>query len=198
MANLPRYLLDETSDFLRACREAFWELADRAEQTRERLRVRREQAALARREASICRQLGRMGFELMEDGVSLTRTPEIAAFIEDMARLAADQKQMERRLAGELSGMAGSDWRRLSRQFEAGECVLTLIRVAADAPGCGRSPTIDTPAGLCIAVKHGDELRQVSGGLTCQPDDILFVATPTSAVSQWESWAGGTSTTFVD
>ena len=198
MTNIPRYLLDEASDFLRAFREAFWELADRAERTRARLRVRREQAALARREAVICGQLGRMGFALMEDGVSLIRTPEVAALIEDIGRLAADQQQKERRLAGELSEMAGFDWRRLSQQFEAGECVLTQIRVAPDAPGCGRSLTTNTPAGLCVAVKRGDELRQVSGGLTCRPDDILFVATPTSAVPQWESWAGGTSTTSVD
>lgn len=198
LTNIPRYLLDETSDFLRAFREAFWELADRAERTRTRLRVRRDQAALARREAVICGQLGRMGFALMEDGVSLTRTPEIAALIEDIGRLAADRQQKEHRLAGELSEMAGFDWRRLSQQFEAGECVLTQIRVAPDAPGCGRSLTTDTPAGLCVAVKRGDELRQVSGGLTCRPDDILFVATPTSAVPQWESWAGGTSTTSVD
>jgi hypothetical protein len=191
-------LLDETSDFIRAFREAFWELADRAERTRARLRVRREQAALARREAVICGQLGRMGFALMEDGVSLIRTPEVAVLIEDIGRLAADQQQKERRLAGELSEMAGFDWRRLSQQFEAGECVLTQIRVAPDAPGCGRSLTTNTPAGLCVAVKRGDELRQVSGGLTCRPDDILFVATPTSAVPQWESWAGGTSTTSVD
>jgi len=198
MTNIPRYLLDEASDFLRAFREAFWELADRAERTRARLRVRREQAALARREAVICGQLGRMGFALMEDGVSLIRTPEVAALIEDIGRLAADQQQKERRLAGELSEMAGFDWRRLSQQFEAGECVLTQICVAPDAPGCGRSLTTNTPAGLCVAVKRGDELRQVSGGLTCRPDDILFVATPTSAVPQWESWAGGTSTTSVD
>ena len=198
MTNITRYLLDEASDFLRAFREAFWELADRAERTRARLRVRREQAALARREAVICGQLGRMGFALLEDGVSLIRTPEVAALIEDMRRLAADQQQKERRLAGELSEMAGFDWRRLSQQFEAGECVLTQIRVAPDAPGCGRSLTTNTPAGLCVAVKRGDELRQVSGGLTCRPDDILFVATPTSAVPQWESWAGGTSTTSVD
>ncbi|OGW62529.1 MAG: hypothetical protein A2638_05945 [Nitrospirae bacterium RIFCSPHIGHO2_01_FULL_66_17] len=191
-------MLDESSDFLRAFREAFWELADRAERTRARLRVRREQAALARREAVICGQLGRMGFALMEDGVSLIRTPEVAALIEDIGRLAADQQQKERRLAGELSEMAGFDWRRLSQQFEAGECVLTQICVAPDAPGCGRSLTTNTPAGLCVAVKRGDELRQVSGGLTCRPDDILFVATPTSAVPQWESWAGGTSTTSVD
>ena len=194
LTNLPRYLLDETSDFLRACREGFWELADRAERTRARLRVRREQVALARREASICRQLGRMGFELMEDGVSLTRTPEIAALIADIGRLAADRQQMDRRLAGELSEMAGFDWRRLSRQFEAGECVLTSLRVAPDAPGCGRSPTADTPAGLCVAITRSGELLQVSGGVTCRPDDVLFVATPTSAVPQWESWAGGTST----
>ena len=198
MINLPRHLLDETSDFLRAFREAFWELADRAERTRARLRVRREEAALARREAVICGQLGRMGFALMEDGVSLIRTPEVAALIEDIGRLAADQQQKARRLAGELSEMAGFDWRRLSQQFEAGECVLMQIRVAPDAPGCGRALTTNTPAGLCVAVKRGDELRQVSGGLTCQPDDILFVATPTSAVPQWESWAGGTSTTPVD
>jgi hypothetical protein len=191
-------LLDETSDFLRVFREAFWELADRAERTRARLRVRREQAALARREAVICGQLGRMGFALMEDGVSLIRTPEVAALIEDIGRMTADQQQKERRLTGELSEMAGFDWRRLSQQFEAGECVLTQIRVAPDAPGCGRSLTTDTPAGLCVAVKRGDELRQVSGGLTCRPDDILFVATPTSAIPQWESWAGGTSTTSVD
>jgi hypothetical protein len=191
-------LLDETSDFLRAFREAFWELADRAERTRARLRVRREQAALARREAVICGQLGRMGFALMEDGVSLIRTPEVAALIEDIGRMAADQQQKERRLAGELSAMADFDWRRLSQQFEAGECVLTQIRVAPDAPGCGRSLTTDTPAGLCVAVKRGDELRQISGGLTCRPDDILFVATPTCAIPQWESWAGGTSTTSVD
>ena len=198
MTNIPRYLLDETSDFLRAFREAFWELADRAERTRARLRVRREQAALVRREAVICGQLGRMGFALLEDGVSLIRTPEVAALIEDIGRMAADQQQKERRLAGELSEMAGFDWRRLSQQFEAGECVLTQIRVAPDAPGCGRSLTTNTPAGLCVAVKRGDELCQVSGGLTCRPDDILFVATPTSAVPQWESWAGGTSTTSVD
>lgn len=198
MTNIARYLLDETSDFLRASREAFWELADRAERTRTRLRVRREQAAVARREAVICGQLGRMGFALMEDGVSLIRTPEVAALIEDMRRLAADQQQKERRLAGELSEMAGFDWRRLSQQFAAGECVLTQIRVTPDAPGCGRSLTTDTPAGLCVAVKRGDELRQVSGGLTCRPDDVLFVATPTSAVPQWESWASGTSTTSVD
>jgi len=135
---------------------------------------------------------------LMEDGVSLIRTPEVAALIEDIGRMAADQQQKERRLAGELSAMAGFDWRRLSQQFEAGECVLTQIRVAPDAPGCGRSLTTDTPAGLCVAVKRGDELRQISGGLTCRPDDILFVATPTSAIPQWESWAGGTSTTSVD
>ena len=198
MTNIPRYLLDETSDFLRAFREAFWELADRAERTRARLRVRREQAALARREAAICGQLGRMGFALMEDGVSLIRTPEVAALIEDIGRMAADQQQKERRLAGELSAMADFDWRRLSQQFEAGECVLTQIRVAPDAPGCGRSLTADTPAGLCVAVKRGDELRQISGGLTCRPDDILFVATPTCAIPQWESWAGGTSTISVD
>lgn len=198
MINLTRYLLDETSDFLRAFREAFWELADRAERTRARLRVRREQAALAHREAVIYGQLGRMGFALVEDGVSLIRTPEVAALIEDIGRLMADRQQKERRLAGELSEMAGFDWRRLSQQFEAGECVITQIRVAPDAPGCGRSLTTDTPAGLCVAVKRGNELRQVSGGLTCRPDDILFVATPTSAVPQWESWAGGTSTTSVD
>jgi hypothetical protein len=147
--NITRHFIDETSDFLRAFREAFWELADRAERTRARLRVRREQAALARREAVICGQLGRMGFALMEDGVSLIRTPEVAALIEDIGRMAADQQQKERRLTGELSEMAGFDWRRLSQQFEAGECVLTQIRVAPDAPGCGRSLTTDTPAALC-------------------------------------------------
>ena len=198
MINLPRYLLDEISDFLHASREAFWELADRAERTRARLRVRREQAAVVRREVVICGQLGRIGFALMEDGVSLIRTPEVAALIEDLGRLAADRQQKERRLAGELSEMAGFDWHRLSQQFAAGECILTQIRVAPDAPGCGKSPTTNTPAGFCVAVKRGDELCQVSGGLTCQPDDILLVATPTSVVPQWESWAGGTSTTSVD
>lgn len=165
---------------------------------RARLRVRREQGALARREASIHRRLGRMGFDLIEDGVSLVRTPEIAALIEEIGRLAADQKRTEHRLAGELSETSGFDWRRLSRQIESGACALTLIHVAPDAPGCGRSLTIDTPAGLCIAVKRGDELRQVSADVTCRPDDILFVVTPTSAIPQWEVWTGGTSTTSVD
>src|SRR3972149_4682139 len=135
--NITRHLLDETSDFIRAFREAFWELADRAERTRARLRVRREQAALARREAVICGQLGRMGFALMEDGVSLIRTPEVAVLIEDIGRLAADQQQKERRLAGELSEMAGFDWRRLSQQFEAGGGGLLQIRAGPQAPGGG-------------------------------------------------------------
>lgn len=198
MVKFTSYLGDEISVFVRSIRDAFWEVADRAERTRVRLRIRQEQCRLAEQEASLYRQLGFMGYGLLKDGVSVRPTPDTTRMIEEVTQLEAEQLAHEHRLAGELAECSPFEWRRLSRILEEGTGILSSVRIVQGASGCGRSPASETPPGFCVAVKRGDRVSPVPPGFLCREGDTLFIFGPASAVPEWRAWSGDTSTTTVD
>ena len=109
------YLIDEASNLLRGLRESFWEVADRTERSRARLKLLRLRDDLRRRELLDYRQLGKTGFELLMDGVSVIRTPDAATLLDDIQRLIAAQREMERRLVADLIEFSRRDWQRFAR-----------------------------------------------------------------------------------
>ena len=192
------YFIDEISNILRGFREAFWEVADRTERSRARLRLLRQRDELACRESLDYRQLGRAGFELLTDGVSVTRTPDTAALLDDIHRLIASQRETDRKLVADLIEFSQHDWQRLVRQLEHGESVFRSFRLGGDTTESLWMVGATPPPGMCLAVIRNEVLHQMSEGLGHQSGDILLAVVPVSVIPEWEVWSRGTSTVSVD
>lgn len=191
------YFVDEASGFLSTVREAFWEVADRAERTRSRLRLRRIQCGLADRESALSRRLGQMGYAVLKDGVSVRRTPEVTLLLDEMARLNVERQHHELRLA-ELSVASPAEWRRLGQLLEDGSCAVTSVTVMSGARGCGRSLIAEIPPGICLAIKRGETWHVPSAIQATREGDCLLIFAPLSAGAEWKMWAGDPSTKAVN
>lgn len=193
-----RYFIDEVSGLLRGMRESFWEVADRTERARVRLKLLRHRDDLRRRELLDYRQIGMTGFELLMDGVSVIRTPDATTLLDDIQRLIAAQQATDRRLLADLIEFSQHDWQRLARYLECGDAVFRSVRLGGDTPQSSWIVGASPPPGLCLAIERNGVLHQISEGLVYQHGDVLLNIVPVSAVLEWESWAGETSTDSVD
>lgn len=192
------YFVDEASGFISSVRDAFWEVADRAERTRSRLRLRRIQCGLADRESALSRQLGQMGYAVLKDGVSVRRTPEVTMLLDEMARLDVERQRHESRLATELSAASPAEWRRLSQLLDDGSCAVTSVTVMSGARGCGRSLIAEIPPGMCLAIKRGETWHVPSAIQATREGDCLLIFAPLAAGAEWKIWAGDPSTRAVN
>ena len=197
MVNFAQYCVDEATTFIRSMRHALWFVAEEAERSRSRFRVRREQQSLAAREAACYRRLGAMGFELLSEQVAMTRTPEIATILDEARRCSEACADRESLLESNIEALSKTDWQRLAHQLAQQRCVLRWIRLSPRMAFCQRVD-VGTPAGLCVAMRRNDRILPVpSDGIGRQGDELLIVA-PIVTIPQWELWAGNSSASHVD
>ncbi len=192
------YFVDEISNLLLGIREAFWEVADRTERSRVRLRLQRQRDEFRSRELLAYRQLGKVGFELLMDGVSVTRTPDAAALLDTVQRSIVGQREADRRLLADLIEFSQHEWQRLARQLECGESVFRWVQLGGLGPESPWAAGVNSPPGLCLAVNRNGVLHQMSERLIYQRGDSLLCVVPPSLIPEWEDWSGEASTISVD
>jgi len=138
-----------------------------------------------------------MGFELLTEQVSITRTPEIAKLMDEAKRCSGAYNDREMLLASTMESLSKNDWQRLAHQFAQRQCVLRWIHLSPTAAAAQRLD-VGTPSGLCVAVRRNERIVPVpEDGIGHRGDDVL-IAAPVEAVPQWELWAGNSTTRSAD
>jgi hypothetical protein len=167
----------------------FWDVVDEAQQTRSRLRFRRELTRLAERETAQYERLSHMGFELLHDGIGIERTPETSQVLTEIDRLQAEQHELLARPdAKHLQTATPFPWHRLEKVLHTGEWVIHVQTLPDSSPWCGR-PMIGRPAaGLCLAFKRGYSVEPFTPDTICLGGDLLLILSPAANVSDWDRW----------
>jgi hypothetical protein len=189
MTNIINSISDDVVSLGHAITRIFWEVVDEAQQTRSRLRLRRELTRLAERETEHYEQLGKMGFELLHDGVVLEPTPQTSSVLVEIERLQAEQgRLLHGRDAKILEAATPFSWGRLQRALQAGEWVIHITALPDSSPWCGRRMTGGSPAGLCFGIQRGHSIQPVMPDTVCLPGDFLMILSPAANVSDWDRW----------
>ena len=172
-----------------ALNRIFWDVVDETHQTRSRLRLRQGLSRLAEQQTHQYERLGRMGFELLRDGVAVERTPETAKVLSEIDRLQADQGRfLERRGANLSENRSPFPWQRLERGLRSGDSVVHVTALPDSSPWCGRPMASGAPAGVCIAFRRGRTIRPMTPETTCVGGDLLIVLSPAASVPDWDRW----------
>jgi hypothetical protein len=179
----------ETVVIGRAINQMFWEIADDAQRTRSRIRTHRELRRLSDLETADYERLGQIGFSLLQDQISVDRTPEISMISTEIEQLRAEYQRQRNVLDAQLAGEAlPFSWRRLERWVESGEWVVHAKILPDSSPWCGRSMSAERPAGVCLAIKRGENLRAVTPDTIAAPGDLMIILAPAASVPAWDRW----------
>lgn len=189
MTNLINYLVDDIVVLGHAVNRIFWDVVDEAQQSRSRFRHHRVLTRLAERETGQYERLGRMGLELLRDGIPVERTPETSLVLAEIDRLQAEQRRLRDRYGSTLSETATPfPWRRLERAVHTGEWVIHVTALPDSSPWCGRPMTGRPPAGVCFAIKRGPSIQPVTPDTVGLGGDLLMILSPAANVSDWDRW----------
>jgi len=189
MNNLLNNITDDVALLGHTVRRLFWEIVDETQQTRSRIRLRRELASLAERETSQYERLGQMGVELLQDGIAVARTLETSLILAEIDRLQGEQRRlMDPPEAKFQETAAPFPWHRIERALHTGEWVIHVKSLSDSSPWCGRPMTGEPAVGLCLAVKRGDSIQAVTPDTVCLGGDLLMILSPASYVSDWDRW----------
>jgi len=141
------------------------------------------------REAACYRRLGTMGFELLREQVSVTRTPEVMDLLEQVKHFSSAHADREALLESDLAVLSKADWQRLARQVTEQQCVLRWIRLSPTM-AAGQRLDVGTPSGLCVAIKRKERIFPIPSDRIGRRGDELLIVAPTTTIPQWEVWAG--------
>lgn len=180
---------DDLTVAAHACRDLFWEVADLAAHVRSRARTRRALWALADREQHLYGQLGRDGYALLIDGISVERTPQIDATLKEI-------RHSETRRHQHRHGMSRSSWDirasmssvRLTHLVRTGEWRIHAVAVTQESPWIDRELTGETPTGVCLAVRRDQSLHPLTWDWRLHDGDLLMVLAPSASFSDWDQW----------
>jgi hypothetical protein len=172
-----------------SCREFFWDIADVAWHVRSQFRRRQTVWNLVEREQYLYRQMGREGYALLVDGVSIQRTPHLDTTLQEIRNSEAMRQQHSR-------GLANTPWdvrtsvsaRRLTHFVRTGSWQIHAVAVAEGSPWIGRALPLETPTGLCVAVRRDQSLHPFTPDWRLLDGDLLMVLTPPANFSDWDQW----------
>jgi hypothetical protein len=199
MSRLAAQFIDDLLVIGQACRDAFWEVADLAQDVRSRVKRRRTLIRLADREQILHQQLGRAGHALLSDGVTISRTPDFDAMLEELDRLGARHgPDAARTLHPELAVRSSMSARRLMRTFESGDWRVHTVSIENSSPWIGRSLSGERPDGLCVAVQRNHVVYPFNPEWSFRQGDVVVVVAPASHAALWEQWMARGSTDVVD
>jgi hypothetical protein len=192
MISIAKLVSDVAGDIViagQSCREFFWDIADVVWHVRSQVRDRQTVWNLAEREQRLYRQLGREGFALLVDGGSVQRTPHLDTTRKQIRTCEAMRHRQSR-------GLANTPWdvhtsvsaRRLTKVVRTGNWQIHAVAVTEGSPWIGRTLPLDTPSGLCVAVRRDQSLHPFTTGWRLLDGDVLMVLTPPTYFSDWDQW----------
>lgn len=173
----------------RSLGQIFWEVADETQQARSRLRLQKELDRLAEQETAQYQRLGRMGFQLLQDHLTVERTPETSAVLAEIDHLRDEQHRLRRRPdAKHLAMPTPFPWHRLEKVLESGEWVIHTTTLPDSSPWCGRPMASRPVPGVCFALKRGDAILPLAPDTVWLSGDLLMILCPVGSVSAWDRW----------
>jgi hypothetical protein len=192
MINIAKLASDIAGDIAiagQSCREFFWDIADVAWHVRSQFRRRHTVWSFAEREQDLYRQLGRDGYTLLVDGVSVQRTPHLDTTIKAIRNCETMRHQVSR-------GLANTPWdvrtsvsaRRLTHFVRTRSWQIHAVAVPERSPWIGRSLPLETPTGLCVAVRRDQSVHPFTPDWRLLDGDHLMVLTPPANSSDWDQW----------
>ncbi|MFZ5877246.1 MAG: TrkA C-terminal domain-containing protein [Nitrospirota bacterium] len=144
----------------------------------------------AERVDNLYRELGREGYTLLVDGISVQRTPHLDAGLRAIRGHEALRHQHAR-------GLANSSWdvreamsaRRLSQIVGNGRWQIHDVAITQGSPWIDRPLPMETPTGVCVAVRREQSLHPFTPDWRFLDGDILMVLAPPAYCSDWDQWA---------
>jgi hypothetical protein len=170
-------------------RDFFWDTADVVWHVRTQFRRRQAAWHLAEHEQALNRQLGRDGYALLVDGVSVQRTPHLDTLLKEIRHCEATRHQQSRDLAHTPWDVRTSvSARRLTQIVRSGGWQIHAVAVAAGSRWIGRPLPLETPTGVCVAVRRDQSLHPFTSDWRLLDGDTLMVLTPPTYFSDWDQW----------